>query len=356
MSKPRQTNQIYMVDATLPEAKNTVQGVITFGKTFCDKWVFQLEEGKQQDEQGQGYRHFQCRFKLKERLRLHQIIALMQSNGLIVHSRAVSPTSKACASKPVWSYVMKEDTRIDGPWSDRDVDMDRLPERLRLPLMSPYPWQRSCVELPRDCRRIHFIVDEQGHSGKTTFGQAWKEVHPDDVLYVKFNPRDMRALEEGIVAKYNAGEKYRDFVVYVNMPRGAAAALTESQAQDLMNVLEQVKDGHMVDRRYKYTETTLGNTLVIVVSNEAVPFTDKYLSEDRPQYWRIDRTMRLQEVRLWVPNPGNHQLDQQLYVLPDFNRRSLSRVPSAEDLEEGWEVRWQEARERTPPPSPTDQE
>lgn len=346
-------NAFFIADAVISEAKNardTVQGFLTAN---CDKWVYQLEQGANPEDGQPGFRHFQCRFKLKERIRRLQLVGLMQRSGLVVHPAAVRPTSKAAGNRPVWSYVMKEDTRVDGPWKDTDRDPMSLPQRLRLPLMEPHNWQMQVLALPFDDRKIHLIVNETGHAGKSTFGQAHAAMNPTDWLYIKVDLREPRTIVEAIMAKYAAGPEFRDFTVFINVPRGCAGQMTERECREFCNILEMVKDGHVSDRRYSYKEAFLGRTRVIVVSNEGVQHTDRFLSADRPVYYRITPSMNLVPVNVWVPQPvSRDQLDAELYVLPDFAGRQLQRYPSDEDLEDGYEVRW---RERTPPSSPRDE-
>ena len=69
---------------------------------------------------------------------------------------------------------MKPDTRVEGPWDDRDFEDDEVPMRptrqllafMELPLRE---WQRALVELAKQVcdRSVDFFLDLPGGSGKT---------------------------------------------------------------------------------------------------------------------------------------------------------------------------------------------
>lgn len=319
MAAKRDT-QIFIYDLTLSEAKNPgAEDLKPIFRRIAKKWVFQLEQG------AEGFRHFQIRVNLHERARKGELIKILQREGLVFHPNALSQTSTGGA-KAVWTYVMKDDTRLAGPWKDTDVRPEQLPRRLRQPLENPFPWQAQVLQLPFDDRKIHFIVDNAGGAGKSTFAQAQARSNLEDVLYLKYDPTEPRTLYEAIVAKYKAGLEFRDFTVYINIPRGAGD-MKEKDAKAFFNLLEMVKDGHMSDRRYAYTEVFMADTRVVVFSNEALPFTDKYLSVDRPCYYRITPSRILVELHLWVPNPQSREdLDQELYMPLPIERRADSLV------------------------------
>lgn len=331
-------NQIFIFDATLSEAKNSADEIKAFGRAHCDKWVFQLEQGENPQEGQPGYLHFQCRFKLRERQRKTGMLMLMQQSNLLVHPNAVRPTSQRAASKAVWTYVMKTETRVEGPWTDRDVDPAILPLRLRLPYTQPNGWQQAVLQMPFDDRTVHFIVNEAGHAGKSTFGQSHARCHPDDWVYLKVNLKDTREIAEAIVAKYNNGTEFRDMTIFINVPRGCAASMNKKEAMQFCNLLEALKDGHMTDRRYSFKEVFLGATRLIVVSNEAIPHTSEFLSADRARYYRITPSMNLVPVRLWLPAPlSRDDLDQELYAVPRMAERADSAMAypgDDDDLEE----------------------
>lgn len=332
-------NQIFIFDVTLSEAKNNAFSIKAFGREYCDKWCFQLERGENPADGKEGYLHFQCRFKLKDRLRRLGMVQVLQQSGLVVHPNAVQPTSKRAANKAIWSYVMKSETRVEGPWTDKDRDIATLPRRLRLPLETPHPWQQAVTGMPYDDRKVHFIVNERGNAGKTTFGQAHACMKPDDWLYLKVDLRETRTIGEAIVAKYQSGLEFRDFTIFINVPRGCAGSMTKKEAREFCNLLEAIKDGHMTDRRYAYKEVFLGMTRLVVVSNEAIPHTSEFLSADRAVYYRISPSFNLVPVNLWLPAPLNReQLDQELYAIPRMARWDSevdpSQIPDDDELED----------------------
>ena len=76
------------------------------------KLSFQKERGVN------GYEHFQIRVSFGAKLRLAQAVAKFKS---IVgyHAHATITSGAACKGD---FYVTKEDTRIEGPWSEKDFE------------------------------------------------------------------------------------------------------------------------------------------------------------------------------------------------------------------------------------------
>ena len=106
------TGPIAVWDITIPLDKIDIKGLICLMKDNCKKYCVQIEEG---DET--GYKHYQCRVSLMTKLRLTGF--RKTDLGILGH---LTPTSKPCASgDKFYNYCSKDKTRIDGPWTDKDI-------------------------------------------------------------------------------------------------------------------------------------------------------------------------------------------------------------------------------------------
>lgn len=268
-------------DLTLPEEGNPHAIVKETLKSIAKKWVFQLEQGAQT-----GYRHYQVRLSLREKARRGALFDLLKQHSLVVALDAITLTSKGGANK-VWSYVMKEDTRIDGPWKDTDVI---LPEYLAVTVDQRRQWQEAVDGFPRDRRSVHFVLDVRGQSGKTTFAIARAARDPDHVLYVKVGT-SIEHVEQALFAKAESAEPFTDFDIYINIPR--THQMDKREITRLANLIENIKDGHVQEFRYKPRQAFIGLTKLVIFSNEPISGIVDMLSSDRSNCWSITPHMQL---------------------------------------------------------------
>ena len=143
------SNKISVYDLTIPSGKVSLDDIFKDFIKYCKNYVFQLEKGKT------GYEHYQCRIRLKVRDRISKVIKMFP----FAH---VSVTSTECKDDDF--YVMKDDTRIKGPWSDKK---QRVPRQIRDIVLRP--WQQKIVDMIEkwDTRTINIVIDEKGNIGKT---------------------------------------------------------------------------------------------------------------------------------------------------------------------------------------------
>lgn len=138
-------SRVYRFDFTISKEHANFLEIKGWCEENCKKWVFQLEKGKS------GYEHYQGRVSLKEKRRLSGIIGRSWSEK--VHW---SITSSNCKG---FSYVMKIDTRLDGPWKDDDRIV-YIPRQYRGKLETLRPFQRYIIDNRNDFndRRINLII------------------------------------------------------------------------------------------------------------------------------------------------------------------------------------------------------
>ena len=78
----------------------------------CSKFVFQVEKAPTT-----GRLHLQGRIRVRSKCRLN--VLRTQFDDILPAARW-SPTVTANAASNIFSYCMKEDTRVEGPWDDRN--------------------------------------------------------------------------------------------------------------------------------------------------------------------------------------------------------------------------------------------
>ena len=116
-------SQITMFDVTIPGDlyPNEVE-VAKALNGWCKKYVFQKEQGDT------GYVHWQCRVSLIKKRRMAEVLTIIVPKI----GGHWSPTNNKVHAAGSFNYVMKEDTKIDGPWTEQSF-MD--PPKLTRPCM-----------------------------------------------------------------------------------------------------------------------------------------------------------------------------------------------------------------------------
>ena len=97
---------------------------------LCKKYCFQKEKGES------GYVHYQGRVSMKTKIRLDRLCSVEPIKG------KWSVTSNANRDNDF--YVVKDDTRIEGPWKDTD-EATYVPIQYRIKKL--WSWQEKIIEL-----------------------------------------------------------------------------------------------------------------------------------------------------------------------------------------------------------------
>lgn len=261
-------NAVATWDFTLWDKENKLnkEGIIEWLTKFSKKYAFQWEDA------GSG-KHYQGRISLKVKKRSLPEIKWG------IQWRLTSGAS--CKDE---FYVLKEDTRVEGPWTDRD-EIHYVPRQIR-EIEELLPWQNSVIEISRkwDPRSINVIVDENGCKGKS-------------ILVGKM------CCELKIAKKVPALNNFKDIlnIIYcmkeskiylIDMPR----AMDKSKQEEFYSAMESIKDGHIWDNRYTYKERWQDAPNVWIFTN-AHPNKD-LLSKDRWKIWTIGENKELKGVSL----------------------------------------------------------
>ena len=137
--------------------------LITLLKGIAKKFVFQLEKGEKT-----GYLHYQGRLSLIKKCRPGSVLKLFNDGS---KPNWIRPTIKTEADKYAKSgdafYQMKEQTRVKGPFSDKD-EVVYIPRQIR-EVKQLRPFQQSIVENAGnwDTRHINLVYCPEGNKGKS---------------------------------------------------------------------------------------------------------------------------------------------------------------------------------------------
>lgn len=221
------------------------------------QWAFQLEQGET------GYIHWQGRINLKKKVR--------SMCGNINKKIRWSPTSNDGVSTK-FSYVLKEETRIEGPWADTD-QIKYVPRQFR-EITELMPWQQSIIEDSKiwNTRNINVIYCPEGNQGKSTL-IGYMSVH-------------------GLGCKVPFCNDYKDIMrmIYgmetskcymIDMPR----AINKERLYQLYGAIEEIKGGYAYDDRYSFKTKWFDCPNIYVFTNELPDLG--LLSKDRWIIWTI---------------------------------------------------------------------
>lgn len=240
---------------------------------ICKTYAYQLERG---DET--GYLHYQGRFSLIKKTTIGVAAQLFPDTG--IH---LSPTA-TCNIKGEAFYVLKAQTRVEGPWTDKNYREPRIPSNRLVRsgiLENPYPWQQELMErlLVEDDRTVHMVVDPKGNNGKSIFVE-WLEYLGHTIEMPGFN-----SAEDFLQAAMGLPELK---VYLVDLPR----AMPKKHLNGLFTAIEKLKNGYMCDKRYHFKwKRLLHSPSICVFSNKKVERA--YLSRDRWRIWTISSDKRL---------------------------------------------------------------
>lgn len=254
--------------------------------SIAKQWVFQLEKGETT-----GYIHWQGRMTLFKVRRKSELMSLMAKIGMAVPNY-LEPTTTVEAGRRSFSYVMKADTRIDGPFTDKD-QAAYIPRQYRD--ITLYPCQKQIIDSKDvfDFRVVDCIVDPEGCNGKSTLAAiADLKYGCIDLPWINDADKLIASLCDILIAK-----QQRDpGIIFVDMPR----ACQKEKLGQLYSAIEQIKKGKVWDMRNNYKYWWFDSPRVWVFTN-AWPVLS-CLTMDRWRFWGIEQdTKTLYRI---YPDPG----------------------------------------------------
>lgn len=254
-------SQIVSIDFTLAEQFMTHTELQQHLQEWCKKWVYQLEESDS------GYRHYQGRVSLIKKRRLAEILNKFVPRGHL------SPTTNGVHHSNSFNYVMKADTRVEGPFSDQDYEVPpNLTRQLRhFNDCSLRPWQAAMLNMCKyvEDRYITVICDFVGNAGKSIFAE-YLEYHK-----LAFEVPPFRSMED--IMQCVMSVPTRPAYIF-DMPRG----MKKDKLGEFYSGIECIKNGVAYDKRYSFKKKRFDRPQVFVFTNCLPDFS--LLSPDR---WKV---------------------------------------------------------------------
>lgn len=244
---------------------------------LCKKFVFQKERCETT-----GRLHYQGRMSLQKPVRLAGLVALLKGSPLA--GSHLGPTTVGETKQQAWSYVMKEQTRVDGPWTEKDY-RSPMPWHLEGIHREPYPFQGTLIDMikadVKDPRGSHYILDPVGKKGKSIL-----------VSYLRWSKLacvvpPVKCADE-MSAFVQKREDARWYVIDIPRQQDSFERFVE-----ICRGVEQLKSGYSYDRRYDSQDrsNSLGCPNIICFGNDMPPWSK--CDRGRWYLWLVDDQKRL---------------------------------------------------------------
>lgn len=237
--------------------------LITELRQWCKKWTFQLEKCPTTDRL-----HFQGRCHLFSKKRESEIASQCTFKA------HWTPTCDAVHQGQNFNYVMKADSRIEGPWIDTEYEEPPVLTRqlVNFTQHEKRPWQKQveewCGEL--DDRSIKLIFDEIGNSGKSIMSEYL------EYQGLAFEIPPLKDMED--IMQFCMSFKSQK-VYLIDMPR----AMKKDKLCGFYSGLESLKNGYVYDKRYAAKRRRFDRPQVVVFTNVMPEWS--YMSKDRWEPW-----------------------------------------------------------------------
>lgn len=276
VSKPTQVSACCVYDFTCPADKHNADEIKKILRNYCKKWSFQEEEGDT------GYKHFQGRLSLKVRVRG----PILAAKTMGVHWNCSTTSTENMEND---FYCTKENTRKDGPWSDKDIIL-YVPRQYRGILENLRPFQKTIYDsrLNFEPRIVNVVYDENGNCGKSSLAA----VMACTGLAINMPPcNDGEKLVAAFCDICKGKDTREPGVVFIDLPR----SMDQTKVSGIYSAIEQIKNGCVYDLRYRYEEWWFDSPQIWVFCN-TLPYTSG-LSKDRWKFWTIDAEFKLQKYK-----------------------------------------------------------
>ena len=243
--------------------------------TVFKKFAFQKEQGDTTD-----YVHWQVRGSLHKPITcaglLRKIVPVLSGHW--------SLTSSTVHSGPrEFNYVMKVDSRLAGPWTDKDVIPEPPPLTTQLKeflTLSLYPWQESLMSMIKSThfRHLHYICDPHYNSGKSIICEY------AEYLGLATECPPLMSMED--ILQFLFCTPVASTYLF-DLP----AALRKEKVHSLYAGLEALKNGYLYDKRYSGKKKRIDRPNIFVFANN-YPQT-QLMAPDRWQVYQITPDKKL---------------------------------------------------------------
>lgn len=242
----------------------------------CAEFTFQWECTINQIEETYNH-HFQCYIKLKPHNRARcttlfrrlPAILCKETNPFIRDVRIRPASNSGCHKLPV--YTSKESSRVAGPWTQfiPPLDLSKFRQcRDRPSWNACQHWLDSLIVPLPDLRRIIWVYDQKGESGKSTWANYAEFAYAKTALVIHWmQAKDMRTY----IVRSGPKQVYI-FDLEKNAPPGI-------KLHHIFYLIEQLKNGVIIDDKYMTPKIFMTTPHVIVLCNEPCPF--KHFTQNR---------------------------------------------------------------------------
>lgn len=264
-------------DFTLPSDGVTHDDIIKALRGLCKKYAFQEEKSDS------GYVHYQGRVSLIKKRREGQARKLFREHKCFAKIHLGITSTNGMGDQ---FYVIKDDTRVRGPWTDKDAKPMYVPRHVRA-VTALRPFQTEILRMADDYddRKIDVIYCPEGNKGKSILiGKARAAGHR--ALPPVFDYKDILRM----VFCMPTAKAY-----FVDMPR----AIKKDKTSGFFAGLETIKDGYAYDDRYTFKEKTFDAPRIFLFTNKMPEL--RHLSLDRWSFWKIDSQFELVKFVPVVP-------------------------------------------------------
>lgn len=279
----------------------------------CKNYAFQLEKGNIT----QRY-HFQGRIKFKHDNRI-RLGTLVKNNPLPgAHWSITSNNTKN------FDYCMKEDTRIEGPWTDPENRPAHVPRDIKDLVFRP--WQKQLADwIDEYChRKIQVIYNPPGGIGKTTFTKWLMFYKGAFKLQSTNNAKELTQFASSAWEKAGRNPIAQCFIF--DLPR----SFCKANLAQMYCAIEDIKGGILQDGRHTARNGLLDPPRVYIFTNE---LPDKnYVSHDR---WEIFEVNDKQELVLANKKYG-YVDDEDIDPRPEITK--LQTVFPESVTKDGWPI------------------
>ena len=275
--------------------------IIKMLQKFAKKWVFQLEKGESTD-----YVHWQGRMNLFKKKRGPELAKLFEEYGAELPNYC-APSSKNSTMGECF-YACKEDTRVNGPWSDKDGAGRYIQKRCRNATLRPFQQQIADTAKAGNDRIIDCLVEDIGDKGKS-FMIAYLTQHGQAIeVPVILDAERLLAATLNILM---STDNHDPGLIFLDLAR----AMPKNKLDEMWAACEKIKDGKVYDLRYSYKEWIFEPPTVWVMTNSWPDIS--CLSKGRWRFWKLDETDTLVRAQ---PQPKKRKADGEIEIDRIWNR------------------------------------
>jgi hypothetical protein len=206
-------------------------------RPYFSKFVWQQERGAET-----GRLHWQGRGRLIKKLRAGPAAGELQE---LLGLHYFKPTVTENHISGAFSYMMKEDTRVAGPWSDKTPPPLKTSDVSFIEAAGLPPWaidMTAILKGPVDPRKIYWISHTKGNGKKSAIAQYWQYHGLAEMLPYVNSYKDF--------LQFSHGYAHRS-AYCINLARaiGFANDREKHEFGQFLGALESLKDGFVYDCR-----------------------------------------------------------------------------------------------------------